>query len=169
MGGRSAGATEGRPANSVRVQGSTKKRGAAQKRAAEGGDTAREKAKRHILEMIRGHVASRDGEEVEQAMGRLTMENILSTENIREAIKEIKKGTVPGDDGFDTGFFSNPEVEEMMTGHLKQLYTEIRLDKIMPAAMRTAKTSMLYKGRGGSQRMSRRVTGPLRSRSRHTG
>ena len=94
--------------------------------------------------MIRQHVASRNGEEVEHAMGKFTMENILSTENIQEAIKEIRKGTVPGGDGFDTGFFNIPEVAGMMTGHLRQLYTEIRLDKIMPDAMRTAKTGCVH-------------------------
>ena len=84
------------------------------KRAKARAEEAREGARRHILGCIRAHVATHDTEEARQAMEALTVDNILSPGNLREARKQIKKGTVGGEDGFDTGFYADPEVERAL-------------------------------------------------------
>ena len=55
-----------------------------------------------------------------------------------------------GEDGFDTGFYADPEVERALDSHLEILYREVREDKRMPASMRNARLSMLHKGKGRS-------------------
>ena len=109
--------------------------------------------KSRILGCIRAHVAAQAGEEVEGAMAGLRVEEILAEENIDKAITQIKKGTVGGEDGFDTTFYAIPEARAALIDHLGVMFREIREDKRMPESMRCAGLSMLYKGKGRSPKL----------------
>ena len=111
----------------------------------------RQETKEKLLNKIRRHVELKDKEEIEQTMGGLCLSEILSGENIRAAIAEIKKGTVPGEDGFDTNFYNKEEVTDALIGHLRELFHEVVENKIMTKSMREARMSMLHKGRGKSE------------------
>ena len=123
----------------------TEGRGRAERGRAEG--------KSRILGCIRAHVAAKAGGEVEGAMGGLRVGEILEEENIDKAITQIKKGTVGGEDGFDTTFYAIPEVRAALIDHLGVMYREIKEDKRMPESMRCAGLSMLYKGKGRSPKL----------------
>jgi hypothetical protein len=100
---------------------------------------------------IRAHVAAHDTEEARQAMEALTVDNILSPGNLREARKQIKKGTVGGGGRLRHGVLRRPGGGEgARDSHLEILYREVREDKRMPASMRNARLSMLHKGKGRS-------------------
>ena len=61
----------------------------------------------------------------ETAMRRLSIDNILSASNIEAAIRQVKKGTVPAEDGYDTTFYATPAIRPRMVTHLRALYQSV--------------------------------------------
>ena len=98
-----------------------------------------------ILRRIKRTMTHRNTSEV---MNGATLVEILSADNLRHAIKEVKKGTVPAKDGFPAEFYSDAKVSEVLIPHLQELYKEIITNGRMSAAQREALVSMLYKGKG---------------------
>ena len=109
---------------------------------------AREEASKEICRAVEKHVKRIGGEQMERVRG-MTMSGMFGKENVVLAIKKVRKGTVPGRDGFPTEFYSeDEEVLNKMGDHLSKLFMEIANDKDMTQAMKCAIVSILYKGKG---------------------
>ena len=52
-------------------------------------------------------------------MEELTTATILSRAHIEAAIKQIKKGTVAGQDGFTTDFYAKNSIKTVLLDHLE--------------------------------------------------
>ena len=109
---------------------------------------AQEKASREICDMVKRHMGNKSREGKEK-VSRLSIQHMFGKQNIKLAIQKVKKGTVPGRDGFPTEFYSeNEEVLDRMAGNLSRLFLKITQDKDMTQAMKCAIVNILYKGRG---------------------
>ena len=98
--------------------------------------------------MVREHMEKKSHEEREE-ISKPSIHHMFGKQNIKLAIQKVKKGTVPGRDGFPTEFYSeDEEVLDRMAGHLSRLFLEITKDKDMTQAMKCAIVSILYKGKG---------------------
>ena len=96
-----------------------------------------------VLERVRKHTASLKTKDKRNAF---TRENLLSESNIRRAIREVRKNTVPASDGFTTNFYSDTKEESWK--QLKALFEEIWDQELMTDAMREAVISCVYKQKG---------------------
>jgi ribonuclease HI/GNAT superfamily N-acetyltransferase len=96
-----------------------------------------------VLDQVRAHAAGR-----KVAWENLDPEKMFSEKNITEAIRKLRRGTVPGNDGFSIEFYARPDVQEYMVPHLRRLFLKMAQDGVMTEAMREAIISVLYKGRG---------------------
>ena len=103
----------------------------------------RDRARERVKEVVKKHM---EGREVEEAMEGLAWSSIFAKSNIEKALKEVKKGTVPGGQGFDTGFYNAQK--DVMLDHLSQLFWSIAESGDMTEAMKEATISVLYKGKG---------------------
>ena len=72
-----------------------------------------------ILRRIKRTTVHRDTSKV---MKETTLIEILSADNLRQAIQEVKKGTVQAKDGFPAEFYSDTRVTEVIIPHLQELY-----------------------------------------------
>ena len=107
----------------------------AQKRAA---------AEEGILDRIREKMKDRLTEEERQSM---TMNAVLTTANIKEAIARVKGHTAPGRDGIPIEpYQSCAAYDDKIAEHLKELYERILEKGEMPDNMKEAVTTMVYKG-----------------------
>ena len=103
-------------------------------------DEKRAAMMKKVLERVRDHTGKLKNTEMRKAF---TKENLLSEKNLRKAISEVKKNTVPARDGFTTSFFSDTKEESWK--QLKALFEEIWDDALMTDAMREAVISCVYK------------------------
>ena len=103
----------------------------------------REAACQEILERVRQHTATLPTTEKRELF---TKKNLLSEKNLRKAIKEVRKNTVPASDGFTTDFFA--ATKDITWKQLQALYEEIWDDELMTNAMREAVISCVYKQKG---------------------
>ena len=71
---------------------------------------------------------------------------IFAEENVRKAMSGVKKGTVPGGMGFDTGYYDDQK--EMLAPHLSELFMNVATSGDMTAAMKEAVITVLHKGKG---------------------
>ena len=124
--------------------------GGARAREAGAGEEDRAACRRRIIECIRAHREALGERGVREAMKGLDVKGMLGKETIDKAIDQVKKGTVSGSDGFDTGFYAIPCVREALGDHLRVMFAEIRKDRRMPESMRRVRLSMLHKGKGRS-------------------
>lgn len=102
----------------------------------------RNRAREKVRGVVKEHM---EGREVKEAMEGLAWSSIFAKNNIEKALKEVKKGTVPGGQGFDTGFYNAQK--DVMLDHLAQLFWSIAESGDMTEAMKEA-TKVLYKGKG---------------------
>ena len=109
-----------------------------------------------------GTVIAEEGEEIEAALGsirqetashvtsemaaKLTPDCMFSAKNIGKAIRSLRGGTAPGEDGLTIEFYRRHV--NAMVPHLKALFEEVCGRRRMTAAMREARVSLLYKGKG---------------------
>jgi len=102
-------------------------------------------ARNRVIAKVKRHMS---GREVSGVMEGLEVDSIISRDNIAEAIKQIKKGTVPGQDGFGTDFYAREDITPLLLDHLVKLFSSVVKDKeVMTEAMRMAVITVLYKGR----------------------
>lgn len=104
----------------------------------------REKREASLGKILGAVKAHRQEKELTGVMQRLTRANILSLENIRAAQAQVKKGTVPAEDGFPTEFYNASELQEDMAQHLQGLFGEIWESGDMTEAMKEAVISVCY-------------------------
>ena len=57
--------------------------------------------------MVREHMENKSREEREK-VSKLSIQHMFGKQNIKLAIQKVKKGTVPGRDGFRTEFYYGP-------------------------------------------------------------
>ena len=107
----------------------------------------RQQKRRQVVEKVKAHMARLDSGAVEKAMAGMDMTAILTEKNIEAAIKELKKGTVPGRDGLGIDFYAKRCVRAKLIAHLRRHFLATLTDG-MPDAMKEAVISVLYKGRG---------------------
>lgn len=79
----------------------------------------------------------------EAAAATLSIESIFSLENIRAAVRSVKKGTVPGEDGLSIEFYLAQE--EVMVPHLREFFLAMNSKGEMTPAMREAVITLLHK------------------------
>ena len=78
----------------------------------------------------------------------MAVEAIIADKNLDEAMKEVKKGTIPGKSGFPAEFHANEDVRDIQKPHLQNLYRDIVKKGKMSDEEREASVSVLYKGKG---------------------
>ena len=115
-------------------------------RKAEAGEDkeARRQAMNEILQEVRDHRKKQGGD----VFGGLSVESILEGKNIEKAIRSVRKGTVPAEDGFGTSWYATGRVKGIMVGHLQALFRECVKNGELTEAMKTAIISVLHKGKG---------------------
>ena len=58
-----------------------------------------------------------------EKVSRLSIHHMFGKQNVKLAIQKVKKGIVPGRDGFPTEFYAeDEEVLDRMAGHLSKLF-----------------------------------------------
>ena len=108
------------------------------------GEEGRKEVVASILQEVRDHVSRRGRGVFED----LSIDSILGEENLKRAIREVKKGTVPAKDGFDTSWYAQGNINGMMIGHLQALFRECIRNGELTEAMKTAIITVLHKGKG---------------------
>ena len=78
----------------------------------------------------------------------VVIDNVLSEQNIRDAIRRVKAHTMPGVDGTPADVYHELADEDKLVKHLRELYSQIQERGEMTASMRATVTTMLYKGKG---------------------
>jgi len=86
-----------------------------------------------ILGKVKRHMEERD---LGSAMEGLSLESILGASNLHTALKEMKKGTVPANDGFDIDFYARHA--KLLVPHLQGLFREILERGDLTEAMKEA-------------------------------
>jgi flavin-binding protein dodecin len=78
----------------------------------------------------------------------LSIEAVLSEENVRDAVRSLRAHTTPGKDGIPIDFYQVFLEEEGLLAHLCSLFREVYEKGEMPATMRESVVAMLYKNKG---------------------
>ena len=78
----------------------------------------------------------------------ISMEAVLTEDNIRAAIKRVKEHTAPGRDGIPIEPYTIDIDDPAIPKHLVALYRQIQERKVMTDNMRESTTTMAYKEKG---------------------
>ena len=118
----------------------------------EGEKDERTAAKKEICDTVREHKQEKSAAE-RRRVGKLSVGDMFSVGNVVKAFRAVRKGTVPGRDGFPTEFYSkDPATVERLAEHLAKHFRETADARIMSEAMRCAIVSILYKGIKGKDK-----------------